>query len=427
MIIVFKAKHVLIHPLTLFISVWLLCFMLYAMHLSGMLVFHTGEVGRMVWWIVAPFVAANLIYNAFYTVCPKRPARNWDKDVDDEGYLKKVERSLNRWFACWIFLSAIEIVFSGGLPLLWLIAGSTKEYVDFGLPFIHVFISSLLSVLSLSKLGLFLLRGDWRRLLIPIFQILWSVVIISRGVMVIALVQGVVLLFCLKRTSLKAIFRTLAMFVVAILLFGYVGDYRSGDLFRNMAQPTASYPSWLPSGALWIYVYFTTPLGNLVNTSNVTQPSYDIRFPNTTYFLFPTPIRKAIYGEESNLGNGGDLVNEVFNVSSAYVGPFKDYGYPGVACFSILIGTLSAYFWRKRRRFRDQLLYAIIAQCIVLTIFSNYLFYNPFLGQFFWVYLIFSQKKFRIFPSGERRTASIDRVQTAGTFPPVYREETEHA
>ena len=40
-------------------------------------------------------------------------------------------------------------------------------------------------------------------------------------------------------------------------------------------------------------------------------------------------------------------IQENLKVSSAYIDPFNDYGYTGIACFSLLISILSAYFWRR--------------------------------------------------------------------------------
>ena len=409
-------SKLLIHPLTLFVSVWLFCFLLYAMHLSGLLIFDTDDVGRIVKWIIFPFAIATLIFELFYFVSPKMRRRFKRVDIDDESYLQRVEQNLDRWFRYWLALTVVEIIFSGGVPILWLLTGSAKTYTDFGLPVIHVFVGSLLSVISLAKLGLYLLRGDRRRLLIPVFQLAWAVIIVSRGAVLTALIQWVILWFCLKGVSLKLIFRTVVVSVLVILMFGYIGDSRATGLstFRDLARPTENYPDWLPSGVLWFYIYITSPLDNLVNTSLGTKPSYNILFPRTTYYLFPTVIRDAIYGKDSTLGQGGDLVDSSLNVSSAYIGPFLDYGYAGITCFSVLMGLISGYLWKKRGTFRDQLLYSIIAQCLVFSIFWNYLFYNPFLGQIFWIYLLFSLRISRPIPRRKTvRTSLLNHKEAA--------------
>lgn len=402
----------LIHPLTVFVSVWLLCFLLYAMHLSDLLIVETSQVEVVVEWIILPFVITIVAVELFYLASPKLRPRFERVDVHDNLYLRQVERRLDRWFWYWLVLTAIEIIFSGGIPILWLVTGSSKTYVDFGLPVIHVVAGSLLTVISLAKFGLYLLRGNWRRLFIPIFQLAWGVVVVSRGEVVTVLIQLAVLWFCLKRVTFKIISRITVISILVIFLFGYIGDSRSAgsQTFRDLARPTANYPDWLPSGVLWFYIYITSPLDNLVYTAQGTKPSYSILFPKTTYFLFPTVIRNAIYGKDPSIEQEGDLVESSLNVSSAYIGPFVDYGYTGIGCFSVLMGLVTGYLWKKRRTLRDDLMYCIFAQCLALSIFWNYLLYFPFLVQIFWIYLLFSQRRFRLFltmPLQARRETAV--------------------
>lgn len=182
-------------------------------------------------------------------------------------------------------------------------------------------------------------------------------------------------------------------------MFGYMGDIRSGSsAFRAVARPTSSYPDWLPSGVLWFYIYITSPLANLVNTSLSTRPTGDLFFSHTVLFMFPTPLRNAIYGGQfsEDQQSAGDLITANLTVSSAYVGPYLDNGFVGIGCYSALLGILSAYCWKKRKSFRNELRYAIIGQCLLFSIFWNFLFYNPLLGQVFWIYIIFTKRKFSL-------------------------------
>jgi len=383
-----------LHPITLFASVWLLSLGLYAMHLSKLLVVDVSLVKRIVIWIVIPFVVTVIYASLIYWMSPRRKVRTALVDEEGDAYFQRVERALDRWFLCWVALTVVEIIFSRGLPIIWLLTHNAHNYTDYGLPFVHVFIGSLLSVIAMGKLALFLLRGERRRLRLPIFQIIWGVVVVSRGLMMTALLQYLVLFLCIKGINRKILFRTVVSAVLVIVMFGVLGNLRSGgaSAFRELAQPTSNYPKWLPSGVLWFYIYLTSPLDNLGNTVTAQKPAYDITFPRTTYFLYPTPIRNAIFGKDSNLGRDSNLVNSSLNVSSAYIGPYVDYGYIGIAAYSVLLGLLSALVWKMRGNVRGLLLYAIMAECLVFSVFYNFLFYNPFLGQVFWIFLIFSPK-----------------------------------
>jgi len=383
------------HPLVLFLGAWLMTYLLFSLHLSEWLAFPQSEVTRTVAWICVPFAMASMLFSIFYRLSPKvhSPLR---KDVDAPDYLLRVERSMDRWFYCWIVLTVADVGFGGGLPIVWLLTGSSKSYTEFGVPVIHVFLTALLAVLAAGKLGLYLLYGNRRRLLIPAVQILWGILIVSRGLIMGAVVQAVVLWLCLCGVSLRRILRLFAASVLLVLVFGYMGDIRSGsDVFRQVARPTRNYPEWLPSGVLWFYIYITSPMANLVNTTEMSKPANDPLFSRTIVFMFPNPLRVAIYGKQfsDDQQGAGDLVTPTLTVSSAYVGPYLDNGFWGIGCYSALLGVISTYWWRRRSTFRDKLRYMIIGQCLLFSVFWNFLFYTPLLVQFVWIYIIFARRR----------------------------------
>jgi hypothetical protein len=389
-----------VHPLIVFCGVWLLTLALYAAHLSELLVFPTRDAARVVAWILLPFVVAAFLTTLVWRLAPKCTRWRSRSDFGDPDYLTKVEARVDRWFQYWLVLTLIEVIFSGGIPLLWLMRGTARDYTEFGLPLVHVLAGSLLSVIGLIKFGLWIIHGGSRRLLIPAFQLLWGVAIISRGLMVIALLQYLLLWICLKGVRLKTMTRTALSAILFVLMFGYIGDMRGTGSFRALARPTSSYPDWLPSGALWVYIYAASPLQNLVQTTASTAPAGDLRFPRTLIDLYPTPLRNALFGEDyAKEQASGDLIESSLNVSSAYVGPYRDCGEWGMATYSGILAFLGVVTWiRRQRTFRDQVLYVLIAECMILTIFWNFLFYNPFAGQFFWTFYLLRSGRFRLLP-----------------------------
>jgi hypothetical protein len=316
----------------------------------------------------------------------------------------------------------VEVIFSGGVPLLWLLRGSAKNYTEFGLPVVHVFASALISVLAPIEFALYIVNGGRRRLAIPAFSIIWSIVIVSRGAVVNDLLQYALLWACLRGIRLKTLVRSAVVALLVVLMFGYVGDFRSGTngssesdgTFRNLARPTSDYPDWLPSGVLWAYVYVASPLGNLIQTTVSTPPEWDPFFPRTLLNIFPTPLRDAMFGKDYALRQGsGDLIESSLNVSSAYIGPFRDDGFWGMAAYSAVLALLSAAAWKRRSRsFENQVLYALVAQCLVLTIFWNFLFYNAFTWEFFWIFYLFRSGRFRLLPR-------LSWSSPSGTVPPA--------
>lgn len=388
------------HPVTLFCLVWLFTLALYAMRLSKLLIFSTADGAKVVAWIVLPFLGVWILAASLWSLAPKAASRRRRFDVFDPSVLEQIESRVDRWFRYWLVLTLIEVVFSGGVPLMWLLRGTEKNYTDFGLPFVHVFAGSLLGILAASKFGLYLLRGNRRRLMIPAFQILWGVVIVSRGLIVDSLLQYAILWACLRGIRIKNFFRIAISVVLVVLIFGYLGDIRGTGSFRKLARPTQNYPDWLPSGVLWLYIYLASPLQNLTQTMKSVEPARDPFFSRTLIDVYPTPLRNAIFGKDYREEQvSGDLAESSLNVSSAFVGPFRDYGEWGMAAYSGVLALLAVFAWNRRRRtLRDQIFYAVAAECLVLTVFWNFLFYNAFVSQFFWLFYLFRSGRFHFFP-----------------------------
>jgi oligosaccharide repeat unit polymerase len=385
----------LLHPLTVFSVVWLGVVFLYSLHLSKILLYTTQEVVKTVLVIWVPFAAVTLAYTFFrHILIHVYPSFRKPSAVDFTG----LERKLVVWFRVWIVISIIEIIASGGIPILWLIQHSSKTYVDFGISSLHGLVNSLLLSIGLCRFALFLMTGKRRHLLVPAFIIVWSIAVVTRNMLLVSLIEFAILFFRLKPVKTVTIFKLTAGVVGLILAFGVIGDYRSGssDLIRLWAQPTEDYPDWLPSGVLWAYIYISTPVNNLVYTSEVAQPINSPAFPNTVATLFPTVIRTVIYGSQLGDAESGQLVASTFNVSTAYIGPFQDYGFAGIALFSMAIAAACQVFW-FRRSVGDILIFAVLTQCLVLSLFFNHFFYLPVISQVAWVLFFFrSANKRRI-------------------------------
>jgi oligosaccharide repeat unit polymerase len=265
--------------------------------------------------------------------------------------------------------------------------------MDFGIPTVHGFMNSLLLAIALIHAALYGILKRRQYLLLPAFALLWSILAVTRNMMIVLVFEVSLVLLQLQRVRFRTIFRSICGGAVLVLVFGFIGDFRTGgEAFRLLAQPTKNYPDWLPSGILWVYVYLVTPVNNLINTAQSIQPLHSLLFPNTLASLLPSVVRQMALGSETTaMSASGDLVTTAFNVSTAYVGPFQDYGYAGMILFSSLIGLVSVFFWKKTS-LRDLLIYTVLAQCLLLTVFFNHFFYLPIISQVFWLALFFMPK-----------------------------------
>ncbi len=394
-----RSHRLLAHPLTLYLFVWGFVVLLYTMHLSGLLMFDNDILFRTVSYIVLPFVAACLVSMFLFS----DPIKQGVVQISSRA-IEKLDKKLRSWLVVWACVSTFEIIYSGGIPIVWLLRGSGKTYFDFGIHSLHGFANSLLLTIGLCSFALYTKTNEKRYLRVPAFILVWSLMSVTRNLMIVFSIEAALVWELFRGFRRRTLAVAVGAFIALILVFGYVGDMRTGaDMFRKLAKPTADYPDWLPSGVLWVYVYMTTPINNLINTSIGVNPLNDPRFPNTTSLLFPSVIRTSIYGKNAiEDATSGNLVTEAFNVSTAYVGPIQDYGFAGVCYFSILLGVLGIYYWHGRS-FRSMLIYVVIAQCLLLTVFFNHLFDLPIITQVAWLYLFCDRDVGRISLRADRR------------------------
>lgn len=363
---------------------WLVVTFLYSLHLSSLLLFSTSEAISLTLLIVAPILIVSLLFHVAYSGSAQRKARTV---VVDDVPIVRLEITVRNCLRLWVGLALIETIISGGVPLVWLLTGNGKSNFDYGISSVHGMVNALLLALGVTSFALYLYTGKRRHLALPVFALLWSLVLVSRGTLIVLVAECVVIYLRLRRVRWTIFVRIAGLALVLLLVFGYIGDFRSGaEAFRDLARPTPDFPEWAPSGLLWAYIYITTPVNNLLYTMHTIHPTYNPLLPNTAATLFPTIFRNILYGKQGALDAiSGGLVVEALNVSTAYVGPFQDMGRIGIVGFSTLSAALCEMFWR-RDGFRNILYFAVFAQALMLSLFYNLLFSLPILGQLVWFY-----------------------------------------
>jgi oligosaccharide repeat unit polymerase len=381
----FNKRPMLLHPVVVFSFIWFAVAFLYALQLSSVLLYTPHAVIMVTSYIWIPFVSVAAVYAIFHHFTkwayPPQPSiGKVDFDL--------LERRLTIGFRVWMLASLIEIVVSGGLPIVWLIRHSTKTYMDFGIASLHGLVNALIVSIAGCRFAMYLITGRRKHLRVPIFMIVWAILAVTRALMLAALLEFAVLFLSIKKVRPGTIARIVSSVLLFIFLFGFVGDLRQGSVdFRGIAQPTERYPDWLPSGVLWVYIYLTTPVNNLIYSVESVHPAANALFPNTFSNLVPTAVRTFLWGPDAS-PVGGDLVTEAFNVSTAYINPYQDYGFLGIVLYSMLAALACQFFW-YRTSLRDLLIFAVLTQCLIFTVFSNLFFSPSEIAQVFWLFFFF--------------------------------------
>ncbi len=365
-----------IQPSLLFVGIWFGVSLLYGLHLSAILLFGMGPVWHIYAIVAIPFGLASLAF-------VKLPYRA-SHPVDSQRAWNRILALFGFWSAVTIF----EIIYSQGVPLLWLLQHSPKNYTDFGLATLHGFDDSLLAALALAGLLLYLASGKYRYLTLHAFALFWSAVIINRDLIVVIAIESAVLVLAAARPKLRHWVTLFAATLGGIWLFGAIGDFRTGhQAFIALASPSASYPGWLPSGFLWGYIYLTASLNNLLLNVYAFHPLGSWFFPNTFALILPSVIRAAVY-KNLVLVTRGILVTNAFNTSTAFASSYLDMGQTGIVLFAAATGLWCGWFWRGRGAVQT-LSYCVLAQCAALSMFYDHFLYLPVIVQLLWFRLMF--------------------------------------
>jgi oligosaccharide repeat unit polymerase len=384
-------KTLLLNPVVVASAVWLGVVLLYTLHLSKILVYSTEEVIEAALWIWVPIALVALFYSGARSAAFSFATNDHSKWQPD---LELIERRLRMWFRIWLGAAIFETIVSGGLPILWLFQHTDKNYDTYGVTSVHGIVKSLFIAIALCRFALWATTEDKRQLRIPVFALIWAVVLVDRSMFLVCILEYVVVYLRFRNIRTVTLLKIGIGGVLFVLGFGFIGDLRlqgSSDVFRALAQPTDNYPTWLPSGVLWAYIYATTPINNLVHTMHLTRPLNSLLFPNTLALLFPTVVRQLLYGSELGTALDGQLVNNAFNASTAYIGPYQDYGYLGVVLFSSIISFVCQKYWFSSG-LKGGLKFAVVTQCLILTLFYNHLFALPIIFQLVWFEAFFIRR-----------------------------------
>jgi oligosaccharide repeat unit polymerase len=286
----------------------------------------------------------------------------------------------------WISLGIgvfLEVAYFQGAPGLGLIGvGPDISYTDYGIPGLHGLLNSFFYTCCVVQFSRILLGISTRTSLLTFISIGYPVLGMSRQVLMSLLLQYLLIYFSIKKTTAKDFVRTGLLFVVALLIFGYLGDIRSGrEHIISLAQPTFEYPEWLPSAFIWLYIYLCTPLNNVNYNINI-APNY---FPlETASSLIPSIAREHIMAFVGWGSQQWNLVTESFNVSSLLQSFLTDFGVSGTIFFTLLCGIVFSRFLRRSNNSPAAFFTVIVfMHGVALSFFANLLFHLVFIFEIF--------------------------------------------
>ncbi|BDU54580.1 hypothetical protein LTEGF4_02610 [Limnohabitans sp. TEGF004] len=182
--------------------------------------------------------------------------------------------------------------------------------------------------------------------------------------------------------------------MVVIVGFGVIGDARSSDFYQTIGLNDVN--PLIPSGFIWFYIYMVTPLNNLFY--NVSYDSYLLVENASAFFysILPTVVKVAMFDVDvenrwaQDFLQTGLLPNTSFNVSTALIQAYLDAGLYGIWLNVASLGFLAGIFYKRISNIFSLMIYAVVGQCLLLSIFYNMIIYPPVLFQFVWIYIFYN-------------------------------------
>ena len=381
----------LLSPIVLMSAVWCLSTLLYLQRWSVQFVFDASEILPVVGVVLAAFCAGCGLALVLHRVMGKRNAAGVVlEEVVNEESLEGCWRMTQRIFLGWLVLASAQMAYMRGFPLWWLIVRDGRTYTDFGIPSLNGLLNSMILACALSAIYSSLVTGHRGRLWIVFVQLAYAIMLINRQMLFTIVFEGLVLYLMHHCNRPRVLIRIVAPLVLLFIANGIIGNYRSGnDELKDTFQLRFEY-SEMPGSVVWVYAYLTTPINNLINTIFTVDPTYNPVFPNTISWLFPSVLRDQVFANTQMVS--AQLYASAFTVSTAVVDPYLDFGYLGIAAISALYGFLAQITWFSGTPI-SRLSYCVLAQCVLLSVFSNILFYLPSVFQLFWVLLIGSRAR----------------------------------
>jgi len=359
-------------PFRVFFFVWLLTIFLYQLSLTSNIVESNAET----WLLLGTCVVVMYLTSIEF----KTSSSSLIRDVIGREIGSRSNIFLWRLFVFWIFGTAIDVLYSGGIPIFWIVTGAGKNYTEFGVPSFHGVVNAAYLFLATSLFLKYLIFRRKSFFIGFLLLLLWPVFMLGRGILLGVLVQCLGVYLVLNKVRLSNIFYLMVLGVVVVVVFGVLGNVRSEGNVLEYLVPSGGVLEFLPDGFLWVYVYITTGVNNIFYS----YPSIDpVGYPFYSVLnLLPSAVKNFLGNFQLN-ESLVQLVDDNLNTSTFLSGYVSDFGYVGGIFGSAILGVVARIFYSaaKSGRFGGVIGFSVIFQCLVFSPFYDMLFLLPTIFQ----------------------------------------------
>ena len=298
------------------------------------------------------------------------------------SFCLKNKLKLAKLIAIIIFL--IEVVYSGGVPLIWKLLGINRTYFDFGIPSLNGAFYGLIILLGAYSLS----QKSWDKYL----YLSMGLLMLSRQVIISIILEGLLFGFITKKVKIS-VQKVVLILTCLFLAFTVLGNLRSGSNEMNKVFKAKEEYTNIPTSIKWAYSYMTFSVSNFNNLVSMTGGNVN-HGVTIIEDLLPNIILKKIEIKKNFSSNY--LVSLNYTVSTYLPSLYLDFGIIGIVIFNVLIAFFGyrLYFKIKKNDSvsnNDAMCYSIYVHNIVFLFFNNMFLYLPIIVQFFYSLIIFGK------------------------------------
>jgi oligosaccharide repeat unit polymerase len=283
---------------------------------------------------------------------------------------------LGKLFSIWIIFTLFEILQFKGVPLISVVFFKDygKDYTTFGLPTLHGLLNALYFTITIGYYIYYKNTGDRSSLFKFRYLLLWPILLMSRALLLWILIEYFCCYLIFNKINFRKIFKIVIVLISFITIFGLIGDNRSENTETRFTDKFISdqyqgVGDILPSGFVWVYLYATTPINNIVFNIENLNPQYNFYY--TFAALIPSFLREKFYPKN----NSGTLVlyEEAFNVSSYFSNYLFDLGITGTIIFVSFLQFIICiiYFSAKSMKVGSIISYTAVFYALFTSVFFD--------------------------------------------------------
>ena len=375
-------NKILLNPFFLYSFIWFGTLFLYSIHFTNNL---SPLVENTYFLIFSTIVSFALIYLFLKFLAVNYPKKTI-LQTNNEEVIYRFKKIIKLFFNFWLIFTLLEVILFKGVPIINVLVLNQYDldYKKFGIPTLHGFLNSIYYTLIVGYSYLLLIKKEKKYRTILLLLFVWPVLVMSRAVLLVALIQFLLVYIISVKIRLRQLFIIIIYVLGFVYAFGLIGDSRGGGGLKRFTVETfvndqyVEFAEKIPSGFVWTYLYITTPLNNVNYTIDVLKPEYKLKY--TFRALIPSFIR-------SNLFDTDDrpliLDDEAFNVTTFFSNFLRDVGVYGsilIVAFLQFIMTFF-YFSLKRGSIGSIVSYGAIYFALITSIFGDSFFTLAIISQ----------------------------------------------